>query len=433
MFRASIHRILVLIFLLIPLPACTSETPQPDLEIAFSDSIVNTPTRPPVFTPYPTEEIIRGTVSIRHSWNEIQLPLLAQIIKHFQSYYPDVMFDVLYVPAEILYDKYASDTREGIGPTLLLGPAEWGPQLYNEGLIADITEYFDNNLLVSLNQPALGLAQINSRLVGLPYTIQGVVLYRNKDVITIKPNTFDDFVTLAQTSSQGAVLGAYLERSFFYSGAHLNGLGGQLVDINNMPGFNNGKGVQWLELLKELEQAGPTCFHTDDDLDRFKAGTVGWIIDGTWSLPDLVTSLGAEKLAIDPWPTYQGGHLSGYVRSENIFLNAHAKNDDLHAAIKFMGFLVSSEAQTQFLQAGLIPSSIQVYPGDNPQAEIIQQAIQALANGTGYPLIPEMQVYRDQFDITLRAYFDQNLPPEQTLQAAQDAILSQLPGPLTAP
>ena len=105
-----------------------------------------------------------------------------------------------------------------------------GLSCFKSGLVADLSTLVNENLVATLNQPALEAAKLDDKLVGLPYSIQGVVLYRNKDIVTLAPNNFDDFVTLAQTASQGDVIGAFLERSFFYSAGHLAGLGGQLMD-----------------------------------------------------------------------------------------------------------------------------------------------------------------------------------------------------------
>ncbi len=73
---------------------------------------------------------------MKRSW-----PVLAQIIKNFQAIYPDVLFDVLYVPVDNLQARYIQDTEEGIGPTLLMGPAEWGPALFESGLVTDLSTH----------------------------------------------------------------------------------------------------------------------------------------------------------------------------------------------------------------------------------------------------------------------------------------------------
>ena len=413
--------------------ACAPATATPETQLELAESTASTPTRPPARTAFPTEEILRGTVTIRHSWDESQVPVLAQIIKRFQAYHPDVMFDVLYVPAETLYERYEADTSEGLGPTLLFGPAEWGIELYKSGLTADLTGLIDASLLKSINQPALGAARAEKALVGVPYAMQGTALFRNKDVVTIEAETFDELIALAQTSTQGSTVGAYLERSFFYSGGHLNGLGGQLIDENHLPGFNNGKGVAWLELLKEFELAGPTNYFSDDDLERFKLGQIGWIIDGTWNIRTLADTLGAAKLAIDPWPTYKDGRLSGYVTAENVYLCAKAQEGDRRAALKFIEFMLMPEAQTRIAESGRIPVSSRINPIDPVYGGLVVQAVQALAGGTTYPIGAEMNAYNLSLDMALRAYFDQDLPAEQVLQNAQDAVMAELAKTAPAP
>jgi ABC-type glycerol-3-phosphate transport system substrate-binding protein len=399
-------------------------------EEAETDLQTSTPAPPATpFTPstlFPTEAIIRGTVSIRHSWDETQLPVLAQIIKNFQAINPDVLFDVLYVPVDNLRARYVQDTQDGIGPTLLLGPAEWGPELFKSGLVADLSTLVDDNLVATLNQPALEAAKLDDKLVGLPYSIQGVVLYRNKDIITLPPNTFDDFVTLAQTATQGDIIGAFLERSFFYSGGHLAGLGGQLMDTNGSPAFNNEKGLEWLELLKKFEDAGPTDFYTDADLERFKQGKVGWIIDGTWNMHSLAEAIGADKLAIDPWPSYKDGQLAGFVMSDNLYLNAKAQGDDQTATLLFIEYLLSPEAQTLLAGANRIPAARTVTPTDPVYGALTLQAITAMAHGASYPITPEINTYSTNLDISLRSFFERSASPDQALQSAQAAIQAVL-------
>lgn len=406
--------------------ACSSPKIQAPAETAPIETLPATPTRVEVDTPYPTEEIIRGTISIRHSWNDEHLPILVAIIKNFQAYYPNVMFDVLNIPSDALLDRYLLDTREGLGPTILFGPAEWGPPLFEEGLIANLHPYFQSSFLEMLNQPALESVRIAENLIGLPYLISGVVLYRNKDIVTITPQNFTELVTLAQTSTQGANVGAFLERSFFYSGAHLNGLGGQLIDQNNLPGFNNGKGVEWLRLLKDFEQAGAVNFFSDADLERFKQGTVGWIIDGTWNYRSLADAIGPEKLVIDQWPTYGNGRLSGYVTAENVYLSAKVSGDDQRAAVKFIEYMLSSEAQTLLIGTGRIPASVLASPTDPVYGTLVQQAMTALGQGTAYPVTPDISIYSMEMDVALRDYFSGNLTPEEVLQNAQDRILADL-------
>jgi len=414
------------------LAACSPARPGVEAQPELTESVARTATPPAVQTVFPTEEIVRGVVSIRHAWDETRLPTLAAIIKTFQSYHPDVMFDVLYVPVDTLADRFALESSEGLAPTLVFGPAEWGPGFYQAGLISDLSGEIDPVKLEMLNPAALEAARASqfaagdTALIGLPYAIQGVLLYRNQSIITLAPNTFEELVTLAQSSTQGATVGAYLERSFYYSGAHLYGMGGQLIDSNQLPGFNNGQGVAWLQLLKDMELAGPTSFFSDDDLERFKLGAIGWIIDGSWNLRNLVEAIGAENLAVDPWPRYQDGRLSGFVRAENAYLSAQASPEDRRAAVVFLEYLISPESQSLLADSGSFPANQVFNPTVPVYGRLMTQVSRALADGTAYPLDPNIAVYSLNFDLALRAFFEQNLPPEQVLQSAQDAILEEI-------
>lgn len=420
----GIIRLILLLTLLI-LPACGQQEPQATPAIV-TPIATTTPTLPPTPVPTPTEVVIRGTLSIWHSWDEVSLPGLVQIIAEFQRQYPDVLFDVLYVPAQDLAERFAEETRNGSGPTMLLGPAEWGPPLYDAGLIENLTGLVSQERLTALNQPALGAAIYDQATIGLPYSIQGVVLYRNKDIITISATTFDELATLAQTSTQGEIIGAILERSFFYSGGHLSGVGGQLMDNEFLPAFNDARGLAWIEMLRRFDEAGPPNDFSDEDLERFKQGTVGWIIDGTWNLRNLAAAIGPEKLAIDPWPGYEDGRMSGFVLGENVYLSAQVLPETRLAATRFIDYLLSPEAQTLLAGVGRIPAVSGVSITDPISGPLVAQAMAALAGGATYPPVPHTTYYGLNLDIALRAIFTDGVPPEQALQSAADAILADI-------
>jgi maltose-binding protein MalE len=354
------------------------------------------------------------------------MPALVQIIAEFQQQYPDVLFDVLYVPAEDLQARFAEETRNGSGPTLLLGPAEWGPPLYDDGLIENLSGLVSAERLAAINQPALGEGIYADVTIGLPVSLQGVVLFRNKDIITISASTFDELVTLAQTTTQGEVIGAILERSFFYSGGQLEGVGGQLMDANYQPAFNDASGLAWIEMLSRFAEAGPPNDFSDEDLERFKEGNVGWVIDGTWNMHSLAAALGPEKLAIDPWPGYEDGRMSGYVMAENVYLSEAATPEIRTAAVRFIDYLLSPEAQTHLAEVQRIPSVSGVTVADPITGPLITQAISALAGGATYPPVPQIAYYNLNLEIALRSIFLDGVAPSQALQTAEDAILADL-------
>ncbi len=399
----------------------------PDREEIEAQKITPTATQNPQPTPLPSppEVKFQGTIRIWHSWNESERNTLALIIKDFNEIYPDVFFDVLYIPSEYIQARYESEIREGYGPALLLGPAEWGPALFDAGLVADLEGTLQDSLLATINKPALDAARYHDALIGLPYSMQGIVLYRNEDISTLIPTSFEELISLAQTSTQGEQIGAILERSFFYSGAHLSGIGGQWMDSNGLPAFNNDKGLAWIELLRTFDQAGPANFLTDQDLEFFKSGRVGWIIDGTWNLQALTEAMGPENLNIDPWPPCAEGRLSGYVLPEMMYMSNRTEGDNLTSTIKFIEYFLSPQAQANLAGAGRIPV-INNLPLTNPENKLISQAMAALAGGTAYPILPETTLYATNVDVALRAVFQEGVPPDQALNNAEEAIIAAI-------
>jgi arabinogalactan oligomer/maltooligosaccharide transport system substrate-binding protein len=369
------------------------------------------------------EEPVTGTITLWHPWTESEIPGLNAVIAAFQEKHPDVQFDLLAVPFDNLRGQFENAAAAGGGPTVLVGAADWGPALYDAELVADVTGFTSGPFLASIKEVALSAVRYKGALIGLPHTIKGVVMFRNAAIVPAAPATWDELVTAAQAATQGDVVGANLERGFSFSAGHLSGLGGQLMGRNGDPRFNDERAVEWVNLLNSFEEAGPTEYYTDNDLNLFKAGKAGIIIDGTWNKAGLVEAIGAENLAIDPWPTYgEGGYLSGYVQAENLYLGANAEGDDQTAAWKFIEFCLSPEAQAMLADIGHIPAIAGVEIND----PLMLQAVEALEGGTPLPVIPEMGAYWEPMDTALQSVFEQAADPAEALQQAYDTITAAI-------
>jgi arabinogalactan oligomer/maltooligosaccharide transport system substrate-binding protein len=373
----------------------------------------------------PPPGTIAQTITIWHSWSPGELQILDFVLKNFQGFYPDTAFDLLYVPQDELYDRYEMAVYRGVGPSLLFGPAEWGARLYQKGLVADLSQDADPRFLAEINTAALGAARYRNALTGLPLSIRGgVLLYRNKALLPNPPASWEELGRMAQGATRGGKVGAYLERSFLYSAAHLYGLGGRLMDEAGNPAFNTPQGVEWLHLLAAFEQAGAAEFNADRDLDLFKEGRVGLIIDGSWNLEELVEALGEENLAIDPWPAAGTGRLSGFVQADNIFLNANLSGEARYAALLFAGFMLAREVQATLARGGHIPSVVDI----EVQDPFMRQIMVVFEGGTPYPADPVLDLYWDPLETALRAVFDQDIDPQIALEIAEDEIKQKLQG-----
>jgi len=426
--RRSITALLVLILILSwVLTACSpgggSGTPG-TATTAPTTADTPGPTESPTASPSPTPEPdgTTGTITLWHSWDEGQVPVLVEIIRLFQDENPRVHFDVLYIPIDDLPARFEESARESGVPTLILGPGAWGPPLADAGLLKDLSGLPSPELVTTVNQAALGSVQYRGGLIGFPYAVNGVVLYRNRSIIPEPPETFDDLVRLATSATQGERVGAMLERSFFFSGGHLSATGGQVMNEDGTPAFNTPEGAAWLELLSAFELAGPTDFLSDQDLELFKEGNLGFLIEGSWRQEELLEALSSDRLAVDPWPLYGRGQLAGFVRSENIYMNARADDESAAAGWRFIEHFLSPGVQELLTEAGRIPALTSVETSD----PLMNQMVAALAGGATYPPYPAMDLYISPMDFALRSYFQEGAAAEDALQAAEERILEAL-------
>ncbi|MCI0519738.1 MAG: extracellular solute-binding protein [Chloroflexi bacterium] len=364
---------------------------------------------------------LKGKVTLWHAWKENEIASLNEVIAAFQAANPEVTFDVLYVPFDDLRGKFETAAATGEGPSVLIGAADWGPALYGAELIADVKDMASTEFLRTINPAALGAVTYKEALIGLPQTLKGVVLFRNKAIVAEPAADFEDLVAKAKAATAGDVVGANLEYGFFFSAAHLNGVGGLLMDDSGAPLFNDAKGVEWAELLKRFAEAGPVENYTDNDVNLFKAGKAGMIIDGTWNAAALAEAIGADNLAIDPWPA----PLSGYVQTENIYMSANAEGDDQAASWGFMEYFLTPEAQALLAdptKAGHVPAASGVEVSD----PLTSQMIAAFAGGAPFPVIPEMGAYWDPLNNAVKSILSEGTDPAAALSRANNDVTAKV-------
>jgi maltose-binding protein MalE len=381
--------------------------------------------------PTPTETRLRGTVSIWHAWDEQKRPALLKVIQDFQSIYPDVTFDVQYVPPIDLKAAFEAASLDGAAPDIVIGDGAWGPEWYDHGWVADLLENPSNDLINSLNPAGIEAARYQDALIGLPVSLEGVVLYRNRNIILASAETLDEMVAFARQVTKGDVYGTYLERSFYYSGGHLMGVGGSLMDSEGYPTFNDEYGLAWVDLLRSFERFGLVDFYSDDDVQYFTENRAGYIIESTRLRNRLVEAMGTASVAIDPWPLLEKGSMSGFVQAENVYLSPGGVMKEGQAAWKFVEMLLLPSSQAYLAETDSIPAlraTTAFAPGSqfSTRNDLVEQAMIALEGGYAYPVVPQMAVYPPQMDIALQSIFQDGVPAGQALASAEDAIIQAL-------
>jgi maltose-binding protein MalE len=363
-----------------------------------------------------TQEIV-----IWHGLDDQETLALGQIVANFLHEHPGIQVSLTYIPFDDLQGRFLKAVANGTGPDIMLGAGEWGPQLYDLDAVASIPKVILDELSLELTPAARQAVDYQDTLIAIPYVIEGIVLFRNAAILPIPSQTFEEMVASSQKVTKAGTVGAYLERGDNFASAQLTACNGILLFPNGFPAFNNAAGLCWLNLLSLFEAAGPVSFNSDDDLNRFKTGNVGLIFAGTWHIAALQDAIG-DNLVIDSWPAFGDSHLSGYVWTENIYLNSNLTEERFGNALVFTKHFLNPQGQSIFAEIGKIPATLY----RDVREPLIFQAMAALVRGTPYPVLPEMEVYRGPLHEALVAVFEGNLAPSEALQRAEDEITAKI-------
>jgi ABC-type glycerol-3-phosphate transport system substrate-binding protein len=209
-------------------------------------------------------------------------------------------------------------------------------------------------------------------------------------------------------------------------------LGGELMDADGNPNFNKGDyqaSLAWLDLLREFDRAGPSQFQTDSDLKLFKDRRLGFLIESTSQLYNLAGEIDPLNLAVDPWPTYKDGHLSGFVQSEGAYLTPRAVLEEDMVSWLFVQFLLTPDSQVTFAEVGYLPAiKPELIESNNLRIgdPFIAQSMVALSGGTGYPSAPELHLYEPRIDLLIQSVISQGAKAKDALQLTYANIQSDL-------
>lgn len=362
-----------------------------------------------------------ATIHVWTSWEGDPFEALLQVIDVFQKNAPQVSFDILVLPADELVSEYRTSVENGEGPDILIAPGSIGGSLYHSGLAVDLYPILGTEMEESLQPAAFRCAVWKDWLVGIPLVMDGAVMYRNASVIHKAPGTLDELEELSAAAGVGNKEGFFLDAGFYFTGGHLFGFGAELVDREGKPAFSNDQGSAWLSMISELQGLGPLTFNSDDDLKAFLSGNTGIIIDGTWNLKRIRQELG-ERLSIDPWPAAAPGRLSGFIQTDNAYLNPARFDPSEPGVLDFLRFLLSAESQMIFLEAGQIPAGRGLEVSD----PLIRQVIDAFEGGSALPVDPTIDLYTRAMNTALQRLLYEDWPIDEILAQAEQDVLQYL-------
>jgi maltose-binding protein MalE len=371
-------------------------------QVTSTASPVPTPTEiVATLEPTPTKSpVVQGEVSIWLDWTEKELMVLYPHLEAFQDRFPEIQISISYYPPDELLDRYRAAAQESKEPTILIGPTDWSQQLIQDGTIRDIRERVTEDFLESFHPIALEGVGFNQSIFGLPLSMEGILLYRNRSLISESPATLDDLVDLSQQLEGEDRIGIQLDLGFLQTGAFLKACGGELLDVNRELSLTMVAGECWLKMLRQFHLAGSVTIHSDDDLECFEAGQCAWLVDGSWNSARIIEALEAEQVAIDPWPVYTptGNELNGYAWSQNLLFSASATEQDFNAAWILARYLLTPEVQEDFALS-TFGKHVPVLKSVPTSERWLQELMIAMGMNISLPRYPEFSIFTKHLEL----------------------------------
>jgi maltose-binding protein MalE len=371
------------------------------VQATSTSSPVPTPTKI-IATPEPTSTelpVVQGEVSIWLDWKPKELEILNSHLEAFQDSFPGIQISVSYYPTEELLDRYVAAVLEGQEPTVLIGPVDWSAQLIKEGAVRDVHGRITEDFLDTFNPVALDGIAFAQSIYGLPISMDGILLYRNRSLASASPDLLSDLVGVAQALDGQDLIGIQLDLGFLQTGAFLQSCNGELMNLEGELSLTYKAGECWLNILQQFRQAGPVTLNTDEDLLKFEAGQAAWLVDGSWNSSRIVEALGKDNVSIDPWPVYSptGNVLYGYARSRDIFFSTTAEEQDFDAAWILARYLLTPEVQEDFASA-TSGQNVPVLKSLPTTERWLQELMVAIAMDVPLPRFPEFNIFVEHLE-----------------------------------
>ncbi|MFC3647599.1 sugar ABC transporter substrate-binding protein [Planctobacterium marinum] len=239
-------------------------------------------------------------------------------------------------------------------------------------------------------------SRVKNRLMGIPFIAGNhLLLYYNKRLVSEPALNWQQLSAQKNTIPTGADLIAWSYNEMYWFIPFLGAFEALPYENGNV-NLNAQGTATALDFYRGLATSGivaPEC-HYQCSFDKFVAGEVAYMINGSWALNGFTKALGND-LGIAQLPQIQGKVMKPYSSVFALAFPGNSASSEKQDALKQLAmFLQSDQIQRriwdeyQFLPANSsIQKQIQLQSNDN-----ISQFIMQLDNASPLPTDPEMSI-----------------------------------------
>lgn len=386
-------------------------------------------------------------VTLTWSFGKDATGVNAKLAKTFEEKNPGIKINIMEQPAksDAQHNDYVTklsskDTSIDIMNIDIIWPPEFGASEWLEPLNA----YFTKDELDKLLPGPVQGNTLNGKLYGIPlYTDAGMLFYR-KDILEeagVKPpKTFDELNNLAKSlKGKGGTEYGFVYQANQYEGLvcdileYFWGNGGDVLGADNKAVIDSPNNVEALKFFANMTQSdlvpkGITTYVEEDARTVFTEGKSVFMRNWpyAWAKSQEDGSKVKGKVGVVPMPVGPSGkNPAATLGGWNLGINAYISKEKKEAAVKFVKYLVSEEAQAfSAVNGGRIPIVKSVFKNAdvlkaNPHFESLYDVF---INAKPRPVSPIYPQISDVIQIQTHKAITGGQTPDQSVKNMQKDI-----------
>lgn len=350
--------------------------------------------------------------------------------------------DVQMVTFGDIKSKFLTAAQAGEGPDIIVGAHDWVGELALNGLLEPIPQSAID--LDKFAPSGIQAFTYEGKLYGLPYAIEAVGLFYNRDYVSDEevPTNIEELKALAKEFTTDETIGfAVTANDFYHVYGFFSGYGAYVFDYDPRTGYditdlglNNEGAINAGHLLRSFFEEGimPQGMNYNIMDSMFMDGLAAMIINGPWAVKaylDAGIDFGVVPLtSIELEP---GKTMKPFVGVQGLMINSRSQNKAF--AMEFIiNYLATAEGIYEFyiadprLPARNDVSSIIEEQGGPVPADIVAAFTESAAGGEPMPNIPAMQSVWQPMNDALNNIINGTQTPEEALNDAVSKIKAAL-------
>jgi arabinogalactan oligomer/maltooligosaccharide transport system substrate-binding protein len=346
------------------------------------------------------------------------------------------------LPGDELQTNFVTASQGNNAPDVVCGAHDWIGNLVQNGAIDPI------QLLPAVQEDLQPLAvqgvTYNSRVYGMPFTMNSLVLYRNTALAPDAPATIEDLVARGQELlaagevSEVMALPVSDTGNSYFMYPLFTSAGGYILGKDPEGGFDKAdlglakpEAVEAYRRIAALGERGQNVLKrsisAENDLSLFTDGKTAFMVEGPWQLPNLAkTSLAYD---VSPIPGFAGGaKASPFITVDACYVASNGDHKTLGQEY-VTSFWPRTDIQAAYQEAAqAVPASLSVLEQIRQTQPLVAKAADVAAqSGQVMPSLPEMAAVWDPWG-KAEAAIVAGADPQATVASAATTIQRAISG-----